>query len=217
MARWPVCIADYLAFLDDLRAGDSPQLRHHVPRSPLGGTLWEHTGEGWSSALPTAVDDDTTHDLPVFGVSAVSAQAYADWLSEASGHRYRLPKDKEWEKAARGTDGRLYPWGNHFDPTLCKMRQSQAGPCFPEPVGSFETDLSPYGVRDLAGGVADWTLPDDVDHVSQLTGAGDAPRYLYSRGGAWCDWATDCRVTTRRAYLPTERAERVGFRLVREL
>jgi len=213
IARWPVCVGDYLRFLDDLREQDPQGVSAHLPRSLLGGNLWEHTRSGWSSALPTAVDEDSVHDLPVFGVSAVSAQAYADWYSALHGKRFRLPRDREWEKAARGTDGRLYPWGNHFDPTLCKMRQSQAGICHPEPVGKFETDLSPYGVRDLAGGVADWILPDDVDHVSQVTG----DRYVYSRGGAWCDWATDCRVTARRPYLPTERAERVGFRLVRDL
>jgi len=211
--RWPVRVADYLEFLDVLRERDPAAVDGHLPRSALGNLLWQHTGSAWQTSLPSA---GGAHELPIFGVSALSAQAFADWKSERDGVSYRLPRDTEWEKAARGTDGRVYPWGNHFDPALCKMRLSRPGPCSPEPMGAYETDKSPYGVRDLAGGVADWIIPDDVAHVSELL-AGAPPRHIYSRGGAWCDWASDCRVTTRRTYLPGECAERVGFRLVRGL
>ena len=95
----------------------------------------------------------------MFGVSAESAEAYARWLAERTGRPYRLPDEAEWEKAARGGDARAYPWGDQFDPTFCKMRQSRREASRPEPPGRFPADLSPYGVRDLAGGIADWTAP----------------------------------------------------------
>lgn len=76
------------------------------------------------------------------------------------------------------------------------------------PCGAFETDVSPFGLRDLGGGVADWVI---------VGGEGQRRpgRELISRGGAWCDWRIDCAATARRPYLPTERTARVGFRLVR--
>jgi len=149
----------------------------------------------------------------VFGVSFDDASAYAAWLSARSGVAYRLPTDAEWEKAARGTDGRLYPWGNQFDATFCKMRFSKAGRSYPERSGVFAADESPYGVRDMAGGMADWVSPDDTVVNFQSRDH----RLAISRGGAWCDWEEDCRLTSRREYLADEVTSRVGFRLVRSL
>jgi eukaryotic-like serine/threonine-protein kinase len=147
----------------------------------------------------------------VFGISAESAEAYARWLSEREGRVWRLPSEIEWEKAGRGTDGRVYPWGDHFDATFCKMRDSRPGLPFAEPIGAFPADVSPYGVRDLAGGVADWCIADERRTASR------EPREVVSRGGAWCDWAIDCRLASRRRYLATEHAARVGVRLARDL
>src|SRR5207237_4471049 len=98
-------------------------------------------------------------ELPVFGVELGGATAYAAWRSSKTGRAYRLPHEWEWEKAARGADARIYPWGNRFDATRCKMRESRREPPRPEPRGAFASDASIYGVRDLAGGVAAWVLP----------------------------------------------------------
>ena len=76
-----------------------------------------------------------------------------------------------------------------------------------EPIGTFEWDVSPYGVRDLAGGVADWCIPDHRRTAPR------EPREVVSRGGAWCDWAIDCRLASRRRYLANEHSARVGVRL----
>lgn len=88
------------------------------------------------------------------------------------------------------------------------MRESRPNLPAPEPCGTFSADVSPYGVRDMAGSIAEWVLPPDPSQglLSQIA----------SRGGAWCDWRVDCSLGARRAYFLEERSARVGFRLVRE-
>ncbi len=95
-------------------------------------------------------------NLPVILIDWFDAVAYCRFRSERDGIEIRLPTELEWEKAARGTDGRFYPWGDHFDPTFCLMRSSRPFLAQPEPVGTFPIDTSPYGVRDMAGGVREW-------------------------------------------------------------
>ena len=188
--RYPVTFAQWHEFLADLRQKDEALAALHVPRTRI---------------------DPASANVPVFGISAESAEAYARWLSQKEGRTWRLPTETEWEKAGRGTDGRIYPWGDHFDATFCKMRDSRPGGPATEPIGAYEWDVSPYGVRDLAGGVADWCIPDPRRTAPR------EPREVVSRGGAWCDWAIDCRLTSRRRYLATEYAARVGVRLARDL
>ncbi|MCA8960629.1 MAG: SUMF1/EgtB/PvdO family nonheme iron enzyme, partial [Planctomycetes bacterium] len=81
---------------------------------------------------------------------------YCRWRGERDGRRYRLPSDEEWEKAARGTDARIFPWGDRYDASFCKNSGSTADRAQPEPVGAYRTDCSPYGVRDMAGTIREW-------------------------------------------------------------
>ena len=92
-------------------------------------------------------------DFPVVGTALEDAEAYARWVGK------RLPTEDEWEKAARGTDGRFYPWGNQWSPHACAGDTAKReGDSFgPAPVGSFPRDVSPYGVFDMGGNVAEWT------------------------------------------------------------
>ena len=212
MQRHPVTFREWFMFIDDMRRGDPSIVDTLMPRTSPAKLVWELRDDAWqvTTEQPLLGDLDP-QTLPLFGVSAESAELYAKWLSEKDGKRWRLPTENEWEKAGRGTDGRVYPWGDHFDATFCKMRDSRPGPPTLEPVGVFQWDDSPYGVRDLAGGVADWCIPDPRRTAPR------EPREVVSRGGAWCDWAIDCRLTSRRRSLATEHSVRVGVRLARDL
>ena len=85
------------------------------------------------------------------GVSWDQANAYCGWSNR------RLPTEAEWEKSARGVDGRIFPWGNHFDWSFVKGGDSRPDPTpMPEPVGTFAKDESPYGVHDMSGSLQEW-------------------------------------------------------------
>jgi formylglycine-generating enzyme required for sulfatase activity len=93
-------------------------------------------------------DPNLDSNLPVTGVLWEDAVAYCDWIG------MRLPSEAEWEKAARGTDARRFPWGNNWDSSLANTQDSNFGGVVP--VGSYPKGASPYGLLDMSGNVSEW-------------------------------------------------------------
>ena len=133
--------------------------------------------------------------------------AFCAWRSSRDGFHYRLPSELEWEKAARGVDGRWYPWGNRFDPSLCNMGSSlKKGPST-QPLDAFPLDRSIYGVRGAAGNVRDWTA------TGLAKAEADERDLRIVRGGAFNLPAVITRTANRFWLAPNFVLNYVGFRL----
>jgi eukaryotic-like serine/threonine-protein kinase len=209
----PVTMGEYVAFINAVHAFDPEAAWARVPRAAAtpvtsSGQYWPRPAAGEPYAVPDVDDDGDRWDprWPAAAVSWHDAIAYAEWLSAQRRTRLHLTPELWWEKAARGVDGRHFPWGDDFDPSLCKMRQSRPGRPLPESVGTFETDLSVYGVRDLSGTVTEWAADASYDGIPELRAA---------RGGSWADHPTACRLAQRHSFESWSVRFQVGFRLAR--
>jgi formylglycine-generating enzyme required for sulfatase activity len=168
----------------------------------------------WKTKQPPA----DRQDHPVVNVSWHDAVAYCRWLAEDTGKPYRLPTEAEWEKAARGPDGRIYPWGNQWDKNRCNTLGKGKGGT--TPVGVYRDGVSPYGLLDMAGNVWEWcatrrqkTYPYDnsEDEWSADYLGGTDVRVL--RGGSWNNIQYDVRCACRLGELPGYMYDFYGFRV----
>ena len=210
IGKHPVTLAAYFRFLDALAAGDPEAARARAPRSSDGTVMYVEFNETDRRFSVPAADRDGDAWEPTWPALMLDwhdASAYCRWRSEVEGVTYRLPTDEEWEVAARGVDRRIYPWGNGFDTTFCRMVDSAEGRPLPAPVGQYPRDCSPFGVRDMAGLVTEWTS----------TPADQAKEQYYQRGGAFTSPPQWCRAATRRSNFANWSTPTFGFRIVRSL
>ncbi len=202
IARYPVTVAQFRAFV---RASS------YEAQGP-----WE----SWSGP----------DNHPVVGVAWYDAVAYCDWLTERLrawegtpqplagllrvGAVARLPTEAEWEKAARGTDGRIFPWGDEPDPNRANYDDTGIGAT--STVGCFPGGASPYVVLDMSGNVWEWCATKWQDSYREYRDdnepEGDEPRVL--RGGAFYENARHVRCARRYRYSPNYRFRDFGFRVL---
>jgi formylglycine-generating enzyme required for sulfatase activity len=205
LAKTPVTNAQYAAFV---QATGHQQPKHWKALFRKGGNP------------PRGKEDH-----PVVNVSWHDAVAYCNWLAEVTGRPYRLPSEAEWEKGARGTDGRIYPWGNRWDAKRCNTVERRK--LDTTPVGAYPEGASPYGLLDMAGNVWEWTrslwgedweepsfkYPYDPDDGREDLEAPDTV-FRVLRGGAWSSNRVFARCVGRGRYGPDDSVNHFGFRLV---
>jgi formylglycine-generating enzyme required for sulfatase activity len=229
IARYPVTVAQYRAFVEDGGYAE----RHY----------W--TEAGWDWRQKEGVNEAKTYrqefslpNHPVVGVSWYEAVAFCRWLGarmqgasgkqqvwrddqlevlelEAGALQVRLPTEAEWERAARGTDVREYPWGDEFDAGLCNVGETGIGST--STVGIFPGGSSPCGALDMSGNVWEWCQSRYAAYPYQ---AGDGREDLEAtgsrvlRGGAWYVNRDFARCACRNGYDPRSRYYYVGLRVV---
>lgn len=169
VARFPVTLLEYCEFLNDFPNPEELAAQHqeYLPSFGQEDYVVQDKERGF-------MPQERLHPrIPVIGVRKAAMLRYCGWLGQRLGKPVRLLREEEWERCARGADGRLYPWGNGFDWAFCHGAPSREERPWLEPVGTFPDDTSPFGVRDLAGCVRELCQARDD--------RGDSP----SRGGSW--------------------------------
>jgi formylglycine-generating enzyme required for sulfatase activity len=205
IGKYPVTNTEYRAFIE----GGGYQTRRH----------WTEAGWQWKGdrTHPSCWNDkrDNSPQQPVVGVSWYEALAYCRWLSQLTGRHYMLPSEAQWEKAARGTDGRVWPWGNEWEPGKCNTIESLIYATTPVDQYSPQGD-SAYGCADMAGSARNWCATKWESSYENYRGdndpEGSTARVL--RGGSWADGPNRARCSYRALSSPEGSRASIGFRCV---
>jgi len=184
---------------------------------------WKPTGKPWTEPRYWQDAKWNGAEYPVVGVSWYEAVAFCWWLAEASGEAVTLPAEQQWQRAAQGDEGYVYPWGNEWDGARCNNSEWD-GRCNnsvdphdsnqPTPVTQYPEGASPFGVMDMSGNLWEWCLNDYSQPRTIDVNAQAECRVL--RGGSWSsNHSNDFRATFRYWGLPRLRYVSWGFRCAR--
>lgn len=186
IARFPVTVAEYTWAIQAGAASEPPEWERQRQRP-------EH---------------------PVVQISWKGAVAYCAWLSDVTGESWRVPTEEEWEKAARGTDGRIYPWGDQWDRT--RANTDDGGPGDTTHVGAYPAGTSPYGIFDMAGTVNEWCgiPPNSPMHRPRAWDDEQSGSGGFLAGGSWNDSPVVARVAHRSQLFMGNRTGDTGMRLL---
>lgn len=199
IGKYPVTVEEYKRFVD----GDGYEERQ-----------WWKAGGFGERQQPDQWEDQIQHpSRPIVNVTWKEASAFCAWAG------VRLPTEAEWERAARGTDCRKYPWGDH-PPDASRGNFAECGAGSTTPVGLFPAGASPEGVLDLLGNVWEWVFDWYVPYTTDTTCSPSGPptgQTRALRGGAWDDGHWVRRAAARRRGLPSNWVGDVGFRCARDV
>ncbi len=198
ISRHEITNAQYRAFIE--ATGRPP------PRGAQGEETWKN-------------DNFNADTQPIVGVTWFDAQAFAEWIGGS------LPTEAQWERAARGTDGRTYPWGSELPKARHHANFARRYNC-PTPIGQFPHGTSSNGIADLAGNVWEWCLDEynpsfyqqnseDVRQNPLNLRFRDVLRARVIRGGAWNMGSAFLRSSLRFKSYPLDSTHTIGFRVVR--
>ena len=223
IAKYEVTNADWKKFQAD-PGYDDPKIW------PTGRVVPKDQSPYWTQANNHGGATPNSDNYPVLGVNWDAATAYCNWLSLKTGKKYRLPTEAEWEKAARGTDQRRFPWGNTIDSSYANFAGAQRfdtvrtiGYYDGGKHGDFQTHngASPYGVMDMGGNVMEW-CQDWYSRTYYEVSPKKNPKgpekgaYRVLRGGSFFFESQDLRSYARSGAWPSFQAFRmVGFRAAR--
>jgi serine/threonine-protein kinase len=233
--RFPVTNREYVAFLDDLvdqgRVQDAlrfaPSERRSEDDTSDRAIIYGRRADGHFELVEDADGDLWGWDWPVLMLDWVGVHAYLEWLSERTGQAWRLPWELEWEKMARGTDARTYPWGDFIDPSWACTIESHADRPLVTDVDQYPVDESPYGIRGLGGGVYDLcgdryeadgpSLSEGRFQPVTITRGQESSELVVVRGGCWTRAENHARSAGRGRSRALERNPLWCFRPVRSL
>jgi formylglycine-generating enzyme required for sulfatase activity len=207
IGKYPVTVGKYISFIQ----ADGYQ-EHR---------FWTEAGWAWcreeNRTQPNHWDDGKwsgDQHLPVVGVSWYEAYAYCQWLSDATGRTYHLSSEAQWEKAARGMDGRQFPWGNQIDTSRSNTRASGLEKTLP--VGGYSpAGDSPYGCVGMTGNVSEWTQTKFIPYPYHAADGRDDPAGEFertTRGGSWHSLVLRARTVSRGMNDPFFTDTDLGFR-----
>jgi len=165
--------------------------------------------KNWNSSYEhsTFYGKQEYNEYPVLYISGAMANTFCQWRGT------RLPSDGEWEKAARGADGRTYPWGESIG---CQYATYQGCTGDVQPVGSYEMGVSPYGAFDLAGNVWEWVSEYSDEYFNSNEYTYNDNNYQIIRGGSWNSADASLRTTNRDRLGTHIVTDGIGFRCARD-